>query len=73
MYFSGETLYEEQYYVPVTRLIERSDSTVHAAVEQLIEGPLNTKELTRDLPDVEVLSIEEKDGLVIIRPSRCRL
>ena len=67
LYFSGLTYYDEQYYVPVTRLINRSDSTAHAAMEELIAGPLNKKELTAVImPGVEVLSIEEKDGVVTI-------
>ncbi|MBH5317198.1 GerMN domain-containing protein [Paenibacillus sp. GSMTC-2017] len=67
LYFSAQTQNQEQYYVPVTRLISRSDSQVHAAMEQLIEGPLNKKELTSViLPDVEVTEIVEKDGVVTI-------
>ncbi|MFD0588332.1 GerMN domain-containing protein [Paenibacillus sp. GCM10027627] len=67
LYFSAETVGDEQYYVPVTRLISRSDSKVHAALEELIEGPLNKKALTSViLPDVEVTGIEEKDGVVIV-------
>ena len=67
LYFSASTYYDEQYYVPVTRLINRSDSTVHAAMEELIAGPLNKKELTAVImPGVEVTSIDEKDGVVTI-------
>lgn len=67
LYFSAETLHEEHYYVPVTRLIERSDSTAHAALEQLIEGPLDKKKLTSViLPVVEVTNIEEKEGVLVV-------
>ncbi|RJX41456.1 hypothetical protein D3P09_05640 [Paenibacillus pinisoli] len=67
LYFSSETLHEEQYYVPVTRLIERSDSTAHAALEQLIQGPLDKKKLTSVImSNVEVSNIEEKDGVLVV-------
>lgn len=43
LYFSAQTLSDEQYYVPVTRLVARSASPAQAALEQLISGPLNKK------------------------------
>lgn len=67
LYFSAQTLNQEQYYVPVTRLVARSDSTAHAAMEQLLAGPLNKKELTSVImPDVKVKEIVEKNGVVTI-------
>lgn len=67
LYFSAETLHNEQYYVPVTRLVERGDSAPLAAMEELIAGPLNKKELIGVLmPDVEVTNLEVKDGVAII-------
>lgn len=66
LYFSAQTMNEEEYYVPVTRLIDRSDSKEHAAMEQLIQGPLDKKKLTGWLlPDVEVTSIERLDDGVV--------
>ena len=67
LYFSAQTLNDEQYYVPVTRLVARGDSRVQSAVEQLISGPLNKKELTSViLPDVQIKGIEQKDNVVTI-------
>ncbi|MGM0880024.1 MAG: GerMN domain-containing protein [Bacillota bacterium] len=67
LYFSAQTQNDEQYYVPVTRLIARTESAAQAALEQLISGPLNKKELTSViLPDVQVKSIEEKDDVVTV-------
>ncbi|MEK3882643.1 GerMN domain-containing protein [Paenibacillus sp. PL2-23] len=68
LYFSAQSLNHEEYYVPVTRLIDRSDSKEHAAMEQLIQGPLDAKKLTSViLPNVEVESLELLDeGLVKI-------
>lgn len=67
LYFSAETINEEQYYVPVTRLVTRSDSAAHTAMEQFIQGPINKKELNGViLPNVEVTGIEEKDNMIVI-------
>lgn len=67
LYFSATTLNQEQYYVPVTRMIERPDSQALAAIEQLIYGPLNEKSLTKVImPDVAVTALEEYDGVVYI-------
>lgn len=67
LYFSSQTSNDEQYYVPVTRLIARPDSKAKAALEQLIAGPLNKKELTGVITnDVQVTSIEQKDDTVMV-------
>lgn len=67
LYFSAETASNEQYFVPVTRMIERADSMEIAAVEQLIAGPINTKALDPViLPNVEVTGLEQYDGVVHI-------
>ncbi|SFE23366.1 germination protein M [Paenibacillus catalpae] len=68
LYFSSQTSNDEQYYVPVTRLINRTDeSAAKAALEQLITGPLNAKNLTAVLTnDVEVTSIDQKDDTVTV-------
>ena len=67
IYFSAETVNEEQYFVPVTRMIKRTESQAVAAIEELIVGPQNAKTLTSViLPDVAVTGIEEYDGVVHI-------
>jgi len=73
LYFSSQTSENEQYYVPVTRLITRSDKQADteavalAALEQLIAGPLNKKELTGVITnDVKVTSIEQTEDTVSI-------
>ncbi|KQO01304.1 GerMN domain-containing protein [Paenibacillus sp. Leaf72] len=67
LYFSSQTSNEEQYYVPVTRLIARPESTVKAAVEELIAGPLNRKQLNGVMTnDVQVTSIEQKNDTVTV-------
>jgi germination protein M len=58
LYFSAQTLSDEQYYVPVTRLVARTATPAQSALEQLISGPLNKKELTSViLPDVQVKNV----------------
>ncbi|GLX69568.1 GerMN domain-containing protein [Paenibacillus glycanilyticus] len=68
LYFSSTTSNDEQYYVPVTRLINRTDeSSAKAAMEQLIDGPLKAKDLTAVLTnDVEVTSINQKEDTVTV-------
>ncbi|MFD2116511.1 GerMN domain-containing protein [Paenibacillus yanchengensis] len=67
LYFSALTYYDEQYYVPVTRLIERADSAAEAAMEQLIVGPQNKKDLLAVLlPDMAVSSIAQQDGVLTV-------
>ncbi|WP_337099580.1 GerMN domain-containing protein [Paenibacillus sp. YIM B09110] len=69
LYFSAKTLSDDQYYVPVTRLISNDNDmpTAEAAMEQLIAGPLNKKELTSIiLPEVKVTSVETKEDVVTV-------
>lgn len=68
LYFSSETSNNEQYFVPVTRMIERSsDGRAVAAIEELIEGPIDAKSLNPViLPNVKVTGIDEYDGVVHI-------
>ncbi|WP_424768101.1 GerMN domain-containing protein [Paenibacillus sp. sgz302251] len=67
LYFSSRTLNDEHYYVPVTRLVERSQSPTEAALEQLISGPLNKKELTSViLPDIVVKQIEQEGDVITV-------
>ncbi|MDQ0061228.1 GerMN domain-containing protein [Paenibacillus harenae] len=67
LYFSAKTLSEDQYYVPVTRLIATDKPTAEAAMEELIAGPLDKKELTSIiLPDVKVKSIETNEDVVTV-------
>lgn len=67
LYFSADTMNNEQYYVPVTRMIERKESMEIAALEQLIAGPLDKKALIPVImPNVEVAGLEIYDGVVHI-------
>jgi germination protein M len=67
LYFSAVTEGDEQYYVPVTRLIKRSGDTAKAAMEQLISGPLPQDNLTAVMTqDIKVNSISLKDNTLTV-------
>lgn len=67
LYFSSQTMASEQYYVPVTRLIERTDARAEAAVEQLIAGPLEGEQLTAVVtPDFMVKGVEVNEGVATV-------
>lgn len=64
LYFSAQTLDAEHYFVPVTRMINREESTVVAAITELGEGPQDIKSLTPVMMPVEVSSYEIYDGVL---------
>jgi germination protein M len=45
LYFSAQSAAGEGYFVPVTRVIDRSPDRARAALEQLIKGPSDAKKL----------------------------
>jgi germination protein M len=49
LYFHNETTAQFQYYVPVTRMINRTDQRNAAVMEQLVQGPLGNNGLTATL------------------------
>lgn len=46
VYFAAQTTDNYSYYVPVTRLVQRTNDLAKAAVEQLIKGPDSSKGLS---------------------------
>lgn len=60
LYFAARSTDGEGYFVPVTRLIDRKPDRARAALEQLIQGPLDSDSLepvlTSDKISVEQLS-----------------
>jgi len=67
LYFSSLTDNNEEYYVPVTRLVASSEDRAESAMKELIAGPINKKELDSViLPEVQVESIEQKDSVVVV-------
>jgi germination protein M len=67
LYFSSETPDGDSYYVPVTRLINRTDNLLKASVDQLIAGPLDQSQLIGVMtPDVQVKSVVPKDNTITV-------
>ncbi|RAP77829.1 GerMN domain-containing protein [Paenibacillus montanisoli] len=67
IYFSAVTPDNEPYYVPVTRLVNRSNNKAKTAIEQLISGPINDLPLKAVMtPDVLVKNVTKKDGIVTV-------
>lgn len=71
LYFSSVSPSDESYYVPVTRLIDRTDNKAKSAIQELIAGPLdsiagNGSLIPVSTPDVVVKSIEKGADVVSI-------
>jgi germination protein M len=67
LYFLNQNDQNYKYYVPVTRLVKRTDDVPKAVVDQLIKGPDAKKGLTGVLnATTEVKSVKQTDGLVTV-------
>jgi germination protein M len=67
LYFLAQTDGPAQYYVPVTRMIRRTEDKAKATVEQLIQGPMNQSRLTPVIaPSVEVPTVEMSENLITV-------
>lgn len=67
LYFLNQNDQNYKYYVPVTRLVKRTDNVAQAVVDQLIKGPDQKKGLTSVLnATTQVKSILPGDSLVTV-------
>ncbi|MCZ8513305.1 GerMN domain-containing protein [Paenibacillus filicis] len=67
LYFLNQNQANYTYYVPVTRLIKRTDNVAQAVIEQLIAGPDEKKGLTGVMaPGAELLKISKSDDVVTV-------
>lgn len=67
LYFSALSPDNEPYYVPVTRLVNRSNNRAKTAIEQLISGPLADLPLKAVMtPDVVVKNVTKQKDVVTI-------
>lgn len=67
VYFMGHTEENADYFVPVTRLIQRTDDLAQAAVQQLIQGPSSKSQLTAVVdPSAQVLEVKQQEGLITV-------
>lgn len=66
LYFLGQTDARESYYVPVTRMIKRTDDKAKATVEQLIAGPKNGGLFSVLSSTVDVPKVDAANGLITV-------
>ncbi|GGA17207.1 spore germination protein GerM [Paenibacillus marchantiophytorum] len=67
LYFLNQNDQNYKYYVPVTRLVKRTDDVATAVVNQLIKGPDQKKGLAAVLnKTTEVKSIKPSEGLITV-------
>ncbi|MDU0203547.1 MULTISPECIES: GerMN domain-containing protein [Paenibacillus] len=67
LYFLNQNDQNYKYYVPVTRLVKRTDNIAKAVVDQLIKGPDQKKGLASVLnAATEVKSINPADALITV-------
>lgn len=70
LYFLNQAADQFSYYVPVTRMIQRTDDIATAALQELIKGPLPLSKLVSVmLPDVEVLTVNKTDEIITVNLS----
>lgn len=66
LYFMGQTSENEIYYVPVTRMINRTENIAQAAMKELIRGPLQSTNLIGALDQsTEVHRVQVKGDTVL--------
>ncbi|QHT62108.1 hypothetical protein GXP70_20420 [Paenibacillus lycopersici] len=67
IYFSALSPDNEPYYVPVTRLVNRSNNRAKTAIEQLISGPIGDLPLKAVMtPDVVVKNVTKAKDVVTV-------
>jgi len=67
LYFLNQNDQNYQYYVPVTRMVKRTDDVATAVVEQLIKGPDAAKGLSSVInATAQVNSVKQSDDLVTV-------
>lgn len=66
LYFLGQTDDRESYYVPVTRMVKRTDDKAKATLEQLIAGPKNGTLFSVMNKEVEVPKVDTANGVITV-------
>lgn len=67
LYFLNKNQEEYSYYVPVTRLINRTDEVAEAVVQQLIAGPDEKKGLAAVMsPGAELLKVSKAEDIITV-------
>lgn len=67
LYFQGETVDNEGYFVPVTRLIPKTDNKAMATLQELIKGPSQGGNLYSSiLPTTKVIDVKLENGIALV-------
>lgn len=70
VFFQGQWDNENTYFVPVTRLIPRTDQLARAVVEEFIKGPKDNSPLVNAIiPTTKVLDVKQQGDLVTVNLS----
>lgn len=66
LYFMGQTDDNQTYYVPVTRMINRTDQVAEASLKELIKGPKQQSGLVSPLDSsLQVNNVQQTDQMVV--------
>jgi germination protein M len=67
LYFLNQSEDEFQYYVPVTRMVERTDDIASAALAELIKGPKHNSSLEQVIvPTAELLDVTRNEDIITV-------
>lgn len=67
LYFAGQTDRDFEYFVPITRMIQRTDDVARAALAELVKGPNQPDKLGQTVSSaVEVLNVKKSEDLVTV-------
>ncbi|MDF2721838.1 MAG: germination and sporulation [Paenibacillus sp.] len=67
LYFLGQTSGMNSYYVPITRLVKRTDDKAKATIEQLIAGPGKDSLFSVIGSAVDMPKIESANGVITVK------
>lgn len=66
LYFMGQTEENQTYYVPVTRMINRTENIAEASLKELIRGPKQQSNLVSPLDSsLKVNKVQQTDEMVV--------
>jgi len=66
---TSSSLYD--YLIPVTRITSADNATLETAIQELLKGPMDTDNMTIDIPpDTKLLGVQMNDGVTYINFSK---
>lgn len=66
LYFLSQSEEGRSYYVPVTRMVKRTDDKAKATIEQLIAGPMRNNLFSVMAPTVDIPKIESTGDIITV-------